>query len=72
MAIAFASAALGVLDDSTNGAAFNAPAGAKSTYVGFFSASTAGTLYAVDDLTEETFVGQGTYNLTDAKMNLNG
>lgn len=72
VAIAFASAALGVLDDSTNGAAFNAPAGAKSTYVGFFSASTAGTLYAVDDLTEETFVGQGTYNLTDAKMNLNG
>lgn len=72
VAIAFAAAALGVLDDSTNGAAFNAPASAKSTWVGYFSASTNGTLYAVDDLTEETFAAQGTYTLTDAKLNLNG
>jgi hypothetical protein len=72
VAIAWGSSALGLMDDSTNGAAFNAPTGAKSTFVGFFSASTAGTLYAVDDLTEETFAAQGTYTLTDAKLNLNG
>ncbi len=71
VAIAFASAALGILDDSTNGAAFDVPAGGVVNYVGFFSASTGGTLYAVDDLTQETFTGQGVYTLTDAKLNLN-
>lgn len=72
VAIAWGAAALGVIDDSTNGAVFNAPAAAKSTFLGFFSALTAGTLYAVDDLVEETYAAQGTYNLSDAKLNLNG
>lgn len=71
VAIAFAAAALGVLDDSTNGAAVNVPAAGKVSYVGFYSALTAGTLYAIDDVTEETFAAQGTYTVTDGKLNLN-
>jgi len=70
-AIAWSAAALGVLDDSTNGAAFDCPAGAVVDFVGYHSAVSGGTLYAVDDLAQETFTGQGVYTLTDAKLNLN-
>jgi len=70
-AIAWSAAALGILDDSTNGAAFDVPAGGVVDFVGYHSAVTAGTLYGVDDLVQETFTGQGVYTLTDAKLNLN-
>ena len=70
-AIAFAAAAGGLVDDSTNGAVFDVPAGASVDYAGFFSALTAGTLHALDDVVSESFAGQGTYTLTDAKLDLN-
>lgn len=70
-AIAFAAASGGIIDDSTNGAVFDVPAGAVVDYVGFFTAITAGTLEAIDDLVSESFAGQGTYTLTDAKLDLN-
>lgn len=66
--IAFAAASGGQIDDSTNGAVFDVPAGAVIDYVGFHSASTAGTLLAIDDVTQETFAAQGTYTVTDAKL----
>lgn len=69
-AIAFAAAAGGMIDDSTNGAVFDIPAGAAVDYLGMWSAVTAGTLLAVDDVTTETFGGQGTYTVTDAKLDL--
>jgi hypothetical protein len=69
--IAWSAAALGVLDDSTNGAVFDVPAAATVNYVGTFSALTNGTLYGVDQVTAETFGAQGTYTLTDEKLNLN-
>jgi phage-related tail protein len=72
VAIAFAAAALGVLDDSTNGAAINVPAGGVVDYTGYFSAISGGTCYGVDDVTQETFAGQGVYTNTDSKLNLNG
>lgn len=74
VAIAWGSAALGVLDDSTNGAQANIPASGKVSRIGFYSAATGGTLYGLDDgvVTEETFAAQGVYNLTDAKLDLNG
>jgi len=72
VAIAFAAAAGGALDDSTNGAELDVPASGVVDYVGFFSASTAGELLAVDDVTQETFGAQGKYTVTDAKLNLNG
>jgi hypothetical protein len=71
VSIAFASAAAGLIDDSTNGAAVNVPASAVVNYVGFFSAVTAGVLLAIDPVTEESFGAQGTYTVTDAKLDLN-
>jgi len=70
-AIAWGAAALGLMDDSTNGAAFDCPAGAVVNYTGYFSAITSGTCYAIDDVTQETFTGQGTYTNTDSKLDLN-
>jgi hypothetical protein len=71
VSIAFASAADGVIDDSTNGAVVNVPAAAAVNYVGFFSAITSGTLLGIDSVTEEAFGAQGTYTVTDAKLDLN-
>lgn len=70
-AIAFAAAADGLIDDTTNGAVFDVPAGATVDYCGFNSAVTAGTLLGIKQVTAEVFAGQGTYTLTDAKLDLN-
>ena len=72
VAIAFAAPVEGLMDDSTNGAVINCPAGAVVDYVGFFSAVSTGTLLGIDPVTPETFAGQGTYTVSDAKINLNG
>jgi hypothetical protein len=69
-AIAFAAAAAGLIDDSTNGAVVDVPA-CTVKWVGFFSAVTAGSLMALDDVTAEVFAAQGTYTVTDAKIDLN-
>jgi len=69
--IAWNAAVDGSMDDSTNGAEFDCPAGAVINYAGFFSALTNGTLYGIDPVTEETFGAQGTYTLTDADLDLN-
>lgn len=70
-AIAFNAAGDGTMDDSTNGAAFDIPAGATVSYVGYFTALTAGTLEAIGDIPNESYTGQGTYTLTDADLDLN-
>lgn len=70
--IAWNSAAIGSMDDSTDGAVFDVPAAAVVDAVGYFSASTAGTLYAIDPVTQETFGAQGTYTNTDDDLDLNG
>lgn len=70
--IAFNAPSEGSIDDSTNGAIIDVPAGATTDYIGYWSASTAGTLNAVNGANPvETFVGQGTYTVTDADLNLN-
>lgn len=71
VAIAFNAAVEGSMDDSTNGAALNVPAGAVVNYVGLFSAVTLGTQLVVIHVTEETFGAQGTYTVTDADLDLN-
>lgn len=72
-AIAWGAAALGVLDDSTNGADFDVPAGAVINATGTFSASTGGTLYGIDDVaTEGPYGAQGTYENTNFTQDLNG
>ena len=71
VAIAFNAPVEGSMDDSTNGAVVDIPAGAVVDYVGFFSALTAGTMLGIDPVTPETFAGQGTYTVTDADLDLN-
>lgn len=70
-AIAFNAPVDGAMDDSTNGAVFDVPAGASVDYVGYYSALTVGTLQAIDKVVQESFGGQGTYTLTDADLDLN-
>lgn len=70
-AIAYSAPVDGSMDDSTNGAVFDVPAGAVVGYVSYHSAATAGTLQAIDKVTAETFGGQGTYTLTDSDLDLN-
>jgi hypothetical protein len=65
-----ASAALEQIDDSTNGAVFDIPSGATVDYEAGFSALTAGTLLALDPGTGDSYASQGTYTVTDAKINL--
>ena len=69
-AIAYAAAALGVADDSTNGAVVDVPASTVNA-VGEWSASTAGTLLTFATVTAEVFASQGTYTVTDSKNDLN-
>jgi hypothetical protein len=70
-AIAFSAASYGTMDDSTNGAVVDVPAGATVDYVAFYSAVTAGTLQAIAKVTAESFASQGTYTVTDADLDLN-
>jgi hypothetical protein len=69
-AIAFNTPVDASMDDSTNGAVVDVPAGFTINYVGFFSAVSAGTLLGIDAVTAETFGGQGTYTVTDADLDL--
>lgn len=69
-AIAFAAALDAQIDDTTNGAVFDVPAGFTVNYVGFFSALSGGSLLGIDDVVAESFGGQGTYTVTDAKLDL--
>ena len=47
---------------------FDIPAGFTVSSIGFWSALTAGTLYATADVTDEAYAGQGTYTLTSATL----
>jgi hypothetical protein len=70
-AIAFNAATLGSIDDSTS-PVFDIPAGAVVDGVGFYDQlAVGGTLQAFDDLTSESFAGQGTYTLSDSDIDLN-
>ena len=68
--IAYAAAALGVADDTTNGAVIDVPACTVDA-VGEFTALTSGNLETFATVTPEVFAGQGTYSVTDSKNDLN-
>lgn len=70
-AIAFAAAAAGIADDTVVSRVFDVPAGVTVTHVGFWSAVTGGQCLGYAAVTNETFGAQGTYTLTDAKLDLN-
>lgn len=69
-AIAYSASSLAVIDDSTNGAVFDVPAAAQVDYVGMNTASTSGTVMFLGPVTQEVFGAQGTYTLSDAKLDL--
>jgi hypothetical protein len=66
-AITWNAADVGALDDS-NQPAFDVPAGTTVAFVGLWSAESGGTFYGSFDVTNEVFVSQGTYTLTDADI----
>lgn len=61
-AIAF-NAAAGRSMPQTSNISFDVPA-CTVHYAGYYSASTAGSLYSIDDVLAEVFAAQGTYTLT--------
>jgi hypothetical protein len=56
--------------DSSNAPVFDVPASTTVSFVGFWSAITAGTFYGSDDVTDEVYGAQGTYTLTDADLSI--
>lgn len=66
-AITWGAAASGAIDDATNGATFDVPAGVTVTHVGFWDGA---TFMASDAVTNEVFAAQGTYTLNDADLDL--
>jgi len=57
--------------DSSNQPVLDVGAGKTVSYVGFWSAESAGVFYGAADVTDEVFGAQGTYTLTDADLDLN-
>jgi hypothetical protein len=68
-AVTWASAAGGAMDETAS-PEFDVPAAAVVDYVGYYTASTSGTLHAIDQVTQESFGAQGTYTLTDTDFDL--
>jgi hypothetical protein len=67
-AIAWGTTTDAIMDDSTNGNAFDVPSGANVDAQSLHSASGAGTLYALMPVTREAFGAQGVYTSTDVKV----
>lgn len=70
VATSFGAATAGGNDDATTHT-INIPAGATAAWIGYWSTSSAGTLLAANDVTDEVFAAAGTYNVTDSKFDLN-
>lgn len=64
------SAASGGSKALSAGVSFDIPAGFTVKSIGFWTASTGGTLYGYFDVTDEVFAGQGVYNLTAGSISL--
>lgn len=59
--------------DVTNAPTFQVPANVTVAAVGYWTASTAGTLMADSDVADETYGAQGgTYQLTDTDLGITG
>lgn len=70
-AIAFNAPSAGSMDDSTNGISLDIPPSTTVSYIGFWSAITAGTFLGSVNVVDEVFAGQGVYQVTDADLDLN-
>lgn len=56
---------------SAAGVEITMAAGTSANYVAYFSAATAGTLLAYDDIPQETFASEGVLHITGSTLNLN-
>lgn len=56
--------------DASNQPVFDVPAATTVSYVGFWSAVTAGTYFGMANVTDEAFGAQGTYTLTSTTVSL--
>jgi hypothetical protein len=63
-------AASGGSKSISNSPVFDVPAGTTVRAVGFMTAASGGVQHAVDDVTAETFAGQGTYTVTAGSVAL--
>lgn len=54
----------------SNTPTFDIPAGTTVRAVGFLTASSGGTQHSIDDVTAETFAGQGVYIVSTASITL--
>ena len=55
---------------ASNAPVFDVPAGTTVRAVGFMSAVTAGTQYAFDEVTAESYGGAGTYAVSSATLSI--
>jgi hypothetical protein len=67
--IAYNTPSSGSMDDSTNGAVIDVPAGVTVDYLGYWN-NASSELRAVDKVTSEVFAAQGTYTVTDSDHDL--
>lgn len=68
--ITFAAAAAGSMA-SSNTPAIPIPTGVTVTHLGYWSASSGGTFLGSSDITDDTFVTDGTLTVTSATLDLN-
>ena len=64
-------AASGGASEDAGSVVFDVPGGTTVTHVGYWSAASGGTCGGYDDVTSESFAGQGTYTLTDQTVDAN-
>jgi hypothetical protein len=69
-AITWAAASSGAVSLNGTLPTFDVPSGTTVRAVGFVTALTAGTQHAIDEVTAETFAGQGTYTLSSGTITL--
>lgn len=65
--VSWAAASAGALTTNAS-VVFDVPANTTIKYVGFWSASTAGTFYGHVTITNEAFAGQGTYTIASGDI----
>lgn len=66
-----AASSKGQLDDSTEHT-INVPASTTVNFIGYWSATSAGTLLIINEILAEKFEAQGTMKITDTKLDLLG
>lgn len=55
---------------ASNAPVFDVPASTTVTYVGFWSAATAGTFYGSGAVTSQNFASQGTYTVSSTTLSI--